>query len=512
MADSWLGEIIRRSARHNPHGRAFVEGARSVTHAEHLARSQALAVALRRRGVGRADRVAVLAMNRLEYRDVCGACEVTGFIAATVNFRLTAAELRHQLRDSAPAALFFEGQYADLVAEVRADVPSLLTLVCFDAAPDWAEGHEALLAEGAGEVPDVASVIEDPAYLVYTSGSTGRPKGCLLGSRELARKAEQHAADLAITAEDKVLIVMPLYHVGAQSIAAAGQWHGAEVHILRSFDAGDYIRTIARERITVAHLAPTMIQMILDHPDARTADFSSLRGLLYSAAAMPLEVLRRAMALLGPVFHQAYGQTEGIVSVLPRHQHRPNGTEAERARLLSVGQPYPGVEVRLLDEAGRDVTAGGTGEIVYRGGTMFRGYWNDHVATMAAWRDGWVWSGDIGRFDADGFLYIVDRKKDMIVTGGENVASREVEEALLAHPALAEVAVVGLPHPKWGETIHAAVVLAPGGAIDAAGVIAHARSRLASYKKPTGVTFLERLPTMANGKVDKVALRKMLAG
>ena len=512
MTDTWLGEIIRRSARLNAGGRAFVHDGRSLTNAEYLARCEALAVALRQRGVERLDRVAILAMNRIEYKEVCGACELTGFIFATANFRLVAAELLHQLRETAPVAMFFESAYAAVIDEIRAQVPSIRSWICFDDPPDWAEPYETFLAGGTGHQPDVVSTIDDLACVIFTSGSTGQPKGCILDSRGLALKAEYHCTDLGITSEDRVLVVMPLFHVGAQSMASAGQWNGAEVHLHRGFDAGEFIRTVERERITIAHLAPTMVQMIVEHPFAATADLSSIRGILYSAAAMPDPVLRRALELFGPVLHHAYGQTEGIVSRLPRHQHRPDGTERERRRLLSVGQPYPGVTVRLIDDEGQDVTDSGTGEIVYRGGATFRGYWNDHVATMATLRDGWVHSGDIGRFDEDGFLYLVDRKKDMIVTGGENVASREVEEALLAHPDVAEVAVIGVPHPRWVETVHAVVVRTPEGKVDADGLIAHCRTLLASYKKPTGVTFAERLPTLANGKIDKVTLRRDIAG
>lgn len=508
MTDSWFGEVIHRNARQNAGGLAFVEGGRSRTNAAYLARSEALATALRARGVDRMDRVALLSMNRIEFMEVCGACELTGFIAATINFRLSAHELRVQLRDCAPTVLFFETGYTPLVEEIRADVPSITTWICFDEAPVWAEPYASVISSGIGQVPDVASTIEDIAYLVYTSGSTGRPKGCILGSRELTRKAEQHASDLGITSDDRLLIVMPLFHVGARGVSSAGQWRGAAVHIQRSFDPAAFIRTVEAERITIAHLAPTMVQMVVEHPLAATADFSSLRAILYSAAAMPGEVLRKALDLFGPVFHQAYGQTEGIVSCLPRHHHKPDGTDRERARLLSVGQPYPGVEVMLVDDAGRDVTRGGTGEIVYRGGAMFRGYWNDSVATLAAWRDGWLHSGDIGRFDEDGFLYIVDRKKDMIVTGGENVASREVEETLLAHPQVAEAAVIGLPHIKWGETVHAVVVLRDGAGTSEAELIEHCRLFLASFKKPTGVSFLAALPKLANGKIDKLSLRQ----
>ncbi|MBU3992783.1 MAG: AMP-binding protein [Alphaproteobacteria bacterium] len=517
MTDSWFGEVIHRHARQNADAPAWVEGDRSLTHRAYRDRSLACAAALRQRGVERLDRVALLSMNRIEFMEVCGACELTGFIAATVNFRLSAHELRTQLQDCAPTALVFESTYAPLIDEIRADLPSIKAWICFDdeprfTCPDWAEPFEAVMAAAAGQVPDVASTIDDIAYLVYTSGSTGRPKGCILGSRELTRKAEQHAADLGIISTDRVLIVMPLFHVGARGVASAAQWRGAAVHIHRGFDAGAFIAAVQQQRITVAHLAPTMVQMVVEHPSAATADFSSLKAVFYSAAAMPSEVLRKAFALFGPILIQAYGQTEGIVSMLPAHQHQPDGTERERARLLSVGQPYPGVEVRLIDDDGNDVTATGAGEITYRGGAMFRGYWNDSVSTFAAYRDGWIRSGDIGRFDDDGFLFIVDRKKDMIITGGENVASREVEEALLRHDSIAECAVVGLPHPKWGETIHAFVALrelGAGGAIgpNEAELIEHCRKYLASYKKPTGITFLAALPKLPNGKVDKVTLR-----
>ena len=519
MTDSWFGELIHRNARHHGDSPAWVEGGKSLTHRAYRDRSLGFAAALRMRGVERLDRVAVLSMNRIEFMEVCGACELTGFIAATVNFRLSAHELRVQLRDCAPTALVFEAAYAPLIDVIRADLPSIRAWICFDdepgfTCPAWAESYEAVMAAAAGQVPDVTSTLDDIAYLVYTSGSTGRPKGCILGSRELCRKAEQHASDGKILSNDRVLIVMPLFHVGARGVASGGQWRGAAVHIQRSFDAGAFIHAVEEERITIAHLAPTMVQAVVEHPLAATADFSSLKTVFYSAAAMPSDVLRRAFALFGPILLQAYGQTEGIVSMLPAHQHQPDGTERERARLASVGQAYPGVEIRLFDDDGRDVTDSGAGEITYRGGAMFRGYWNDSVATFAAWRDGWIRSGDIGRFDADGFLYIVDRKKDMIITGGENVASREVEEALLRHDAVAECAVVGLPHAKWGETIHAFVALATSGAASAAApdeadLITHCRKFLASYKKPTGITFLATLPKLPNGKIDKVALRTL---
>lgn len=510
MTDTWLGHMIRRNAKLDANGLAFVDADKSLTHGQYLERSLRLAQALRQDGVARTDRVAILSMNRIEYMEVCGACEVSGFIAATVNFRLSAHEVRQQLIDCAPIVLIFEDQYADLVNEIRPDLDMITRFICLDGAYDWAETYEHAMARGDAAKLDIASTIDDIGYLVYTSGSTGRPKGCMLGQRELARKAEQHASDLSITSDDKALIVMPLFHTGARGVASGAQWRGATVHLHRGFDPGDFIRTVASEGVTIAHLAPTMVQMVVEHPLAAETDMSGLNSLLYAAAAMPSEVLQRGLKLFGGIFHQSYGQTEGIVSALPRHQHKPNGTEREKRRLLSVGQPYPGVDVRLITDDGEDVTETGTGEIVYRGGAMFRGYWNNSVATLATVRDGWIYSGDIGRFDEDGFLYIVDRKKDMIISGGENIASREVEEALLSHPQVAEAAVVGLPHPKWGETVHAVVILRDSDGATSDQLIDHCRQFLASYKKPTGVTFMTTLPKMANGKIDKVALRNAI--
>jgi acyl-CoA synthetase (AMP-forming)/AMP-acid ligase II len=266
---------------------------------------------------------------------------------------------------------------------------------------------------------------------------------------------------------------------------------------------------IERDKVTVLHLAPTMVQAVLEQPGIEQRDLSSVRVVCYSAAPMPINVLRKGLALMGDVFHQVYGQTEGAVSALLRSQHRPGGSERERRRLESVGQPLVGTEVRLLGEDGREVLPGEAGEIVYRGGVMFRGYWNDMPATLRAMRGGWVHSGDIGRFDEDGFLYIVDRRKDMVISGGENIYSREVEQALVQHPAVLEAAIIAVADAQWGEAVRAVVVLRTGAQATGEELIAHCRTLIASYKKPRSVVFVQDLPKLHNGKIDKNQIRAL---
>lgn len=498
-----IADILERNARLFGGQVGYVHGDRRLTHCAYLKRCRAIAGALHLRGARRQDRIAVLAMNSLEYMELYGACELSGFILGTLNFRLTALEIEPLVLSMAPTVLVFDAHYAGVVATFRQRLPGV-RFVAIGNGPSWAEPWSDLRAEGdAGRAEG-----DDIAHLIFTSGSTGRPKGCMLGQRELARKFANHASDLAMTDADRVLIMMPLFHVGARGVAGAAQWRGAAVHVENGFDPPALARVITAERITVTHMAPTMVQSLLEHPAVAGADLSSLRALYYAAAPMPDTVLRKGIARLGPIFHQSYGQSEGYVSALLRHQHRIDGTAQEQQRLLSVGQPCPGVEVRLLDEAGSDVAPGGVGEIVYRGGVVLRGYWNDRAATAEALRDGWMRSGDLGRFDANGFLYIVDRKKDMIISGGENIYCREIEDVLLLHEGVADVAVIGVPDPRWGETVHAVVVPQPTGAPTAEEIIRHCRAHLASYKKPTAVTFVEEIPKLATGKHDKPSLRE----
>ena len=508
-APGTLAETLRANARYHGDVVAVQCNGRSLTHAKLYERARRLAASWAAAGLLPMDRVSVLAMNELEYFELYAAAELSGVVLATLNFRLAVPELAFILKDSAPRHLVFEAQYLPAVEQLRAQLPGIETYACIGGEAPWAQGYEHYLQEGDAGFEPVPPQVGDLAYLVYTSGTTGRPKGCMLGQRGMTSFAEILSGVMQSSSSDRTLLMMPMFHVGAKMIQLGAHWQGGSVVLHRSFDAKAILETIERERITVTHMAPTMIQMLLDHPDVLRHDLSSLRMLVYSAAAMPVALLRRGLELLGPIFTQMYGQTEGAGTVLPASHHRPDGDERDRERFKSIGVPMRGTEVRIVDAHGRDCVPGAAGEIVVRGPMCMQGYWNNSAATLETLRDGWLHTGDVGRFDADGFIYLVDRMKDVIVSGGENIYSREVEEALYEHTAVCEVAVIGEPDPKWGEAVCAVVALHARSAVDADQLTAHCRERIAGYKRPRRYVFVTELPKLPSGKIDKREVRRL---
>ena len=314
--------------------------------------------------------------------------------------------------------------------------------------------------------------------------------------------------ELSADAGDRILLCMPFFHVGARSQGYALSCIGGTMVILRSFDPQAILETIEREHITQLHLAPTLVQQVLDHPGQEKFDLSSLKTLNYAAAPMPLTVLKRALERFGRIMINGFGQTEGAGCVLKKFYHRPSGDARDLQRLTSVGQATTGTRVVILDDDDREVPTGTIGEICFRTPTAMLGYWNNSVATQETLRNGWLHTGDVGYMDEDGFVYLADRKKDMIVSGGENVYSREVEEALMSHPSVQDAAVIGVPDPKWGEAVLGVIVLKPGQASQADDLIKHCRGLIAGYKCPKRVEVVEQLPRLPSGKISKVALRE----
>jgi acyl-CoA synthetase (AMP-forming)/AMP-acid ligase II len=283
---------------------------------------------------------------------------------------------------------------------------------------------------------------------------------------------------------------------------------GGTTYIHRKFEPLDVLAAISNDRITMMHMAPTLIQTIMDHPDLDRYDLSSLRVVNYAAAPMPVSLLRRCVAKFGKIFLNSYGATESGGTVLYPHQHYLDGTAEQMARLTSLGQPFPNAKVRVVDDNGIDCPPGVAGEILLQSPNTMEGYWNNHVATLEVLRDGWYYTGDVGALDKDGFLFLIDRKKDMIISGGENIYCREVEEALMEHGGIAEVAVIGVPDPYWGENVKAVAIRKPGAAVTEAELIAFCATRIASYKKPKSVDFVDELPRLPTGKVRKNILRE----
>lgn len=504
-----LGDVLRNNAYKFPNEMAFKHKGRSVTFAAHLARGNRLASALWKRGIRRQDRVSILSQNSMEFMEAFAACELAGFIAATVNWRLAPPEIQWILSDSTPRILIFEAQYAAVVERIRDKLSFIEAFLCFGGpVPAWAEDYEAVLETGDAEGAPTRPLPDEIMHLIYTSGTTGRPKGVMRTHRGEIAVAILMATELGLIVSDILQLMMPVFHVGARFLQLAAHIRGASVVLHQGFDPAEIVDTIERERVTMTHMAPTMVQAVLNVPGIDRRDFRSLHTICYSAAPMPVPVLKRGLKLLGPVFLQLYGMTEGGGTTLHRRQHKPDGTAAEVKLLGSVGQAAPNVGLRIVDDEGRDLPAGSPGEILINTTSRMLGYWNNSAATLAALKGGWYHTGDVGYLDDEGFLFLVDRKKDMIICGGENIYSREVEEAIATHDAVMHVAVIGVKDEYWGETVRAIVVLNPGQTVSEAELIEHTKTQIASYKKPKSVVFVEQLPMLPSGKINKVTLRE----
>jgi len=505
-----LGDIFERNAAFHGQAPAIHYEDRVVTHSQFLDRGYRLGNALQGLGLRKSDRVLVLAQNCLEYLEVICAVSLTGLASVGLNYRLSAGEQLYILNDSIPAVWIFECQYAERVAEVCRALASVPHLICIGGAPAaGVHDYETLLRQASGARPGLRASEKDTVFLVYTSGTTGPPKGVMHGQLGQIEQAKICSNAFAAHPNDRALLVMPFYHLGVVNIFLGYAWSGAAMVLHRAFDANEVYASLARHRVTAALLAPVMIQVMLDAAEEVRKRPNCLHTIFYSSAPMPVPLLKRAMAQFGPILVQVYGMTESMLGTyMYKHQHKLEGTPHEVKRLSSAGQPYFGCEIVLRRPDGSPSETGEIGEVTIFSPATMQGYWNNTVATLATISDGWCYTGDMGYFDEEKFLFLVDRKKDMIISGGENIYSREVEDALLTHPAVFETAVIGVPDAKWGESVMAFVVCR-GQKPDAQELIAHCRTRIASYKKPSAIEFIDALPRVpSTNKVDKKMLRE----
>jgi acyl-CoA synthetase (AMP-forming)/AMP-acid ligase II len=505
--DMTLGDIVNDNAVRFPDVVAYRHGDRTITHAQLRDRAVRLVSAMAAAGVQRQDRIAVLSRNSIEFGELNAACQLSGIIMATINFRLSASEVHDALRRVAPSMVFCAEEFMPVIADLAVSMPSEPKLVTIGGeARPGVIGYDRFVEGGPSDELEFIARPDDIGYLLFTSGTTGASKCCILGQREMRRVAFTMNNEMRCGSTDCGLINMPMFHFGALGIIGGLHARGGTVVLQQQFDAADAVRLIAEERITVLHLAPVMLRALLDEV-GRLSAVESVRTVVYSAAPMTAAILRRALAVLPDAgFLNLYGQTEVIVSGLPREFHvldDPNAAE----RLCSVGFPFPGTRVRVVDEEGGVVPAEQAGEIVVRSDCMFRGYWQDAAATQATLRDGWCRTGDIGRLDRRGLLYLMDRKKDVIISGGENIYSPEVEDAVCAVDGVAACAVVGVSDDRWGEAVCAVVVPRKGASLTLDTVQEGVRQRLARYKVPRRLVLVAELPVLASGKVDKKQLR-----
>jgi acyl-CoA synthetase (AMP-forming)/AMP-acid ligase II len=504
-----LGDLIVRNMRLRRDAPAIIFEGRTITHGEFAGRSFQLARALQRLGLGVGDRLAILAQNCPEYMEVYAAGELGGWTTVTINYRLAEPEVAYILADSKPKIVVCEASLLDRLSD--ATRRSLEHVVTFGGAgPDI--DYETALAAEEPESPAAQFSPDTIAYLIYTSGTTGRPKGVMLSHRGQTWSAFVSAIDMGVRPVDRVAVAMPLYHIGAKNTCLTRSVHGCTVVLHRAFRLEPFVKSLRDYAVTETLLAPTMLNDLLDaYPDARRA-LPSLAKVFYSAAPMPDATLRRGMKALGPIFAQVYGMTEsgGPGTFLHQHQHVLDGPPEIVRRLNSAGQPMTGCDVRIQRPDGSDCAAGERGEIVIKSEGLMRGYWQNDAATRETLRGGFLHTGDVGEADDAGFIYVVDRLKEMIVSGGENIYSREVENALASHPAVLEAAVVGGPDERWGEVVVAFVVPRQGQAVSAEDITAHCVKTVASYKRPREVRFVESLPKLPNGKIEKYKLREPL--
>ncbi len=500
-----LADIPAAQARRQGEAVAIKFGDRETTFAALDARTNQVANALAAHGVHPGDRVSVLAKNHDAWFPLFFGTARARACFAPINCRLAAGEIAFILEDAAPRVLFVSDDFFPLAQDAVAGLahpPHLVALCGEDAA---FEPLDSWLGHAAETPPADPPQLSDHVLQLYTSGTTGRPKGVVLDNTNYRSFLEMASAvdGFAYGEGETVMIVMPLFHVAGTNVSFSGLAQGARLVVVKDFVPADAIRMVEAERVAHSFLAPAMIQMMLQDPASTGADFSSLLTIAYGASPIAEDVLRRARATFGCGFVQFYGMTEstgGGTYLSPRAHDLPG-------KLTSCGEPWPATELAILDAEGRELGDGEIGEIAIRGGTVMREYWNRPDATAETVAGGWLHTGDVGYRDADGFYFVHDRIKDMIVSGGENVYPAEVESAIMGCPGVADVAVIGVPDDKWGEAVKALVVPAPGEQPDPAGIIAWARDRIAHFKAPKSVDFIAVLPRNPSGKVLRRELR-----
>jgi acyl-CoA synthetase (AMP-forming)/AMP-acid ligase II len=460
------------------------------------------------------DRIAILSENCPEYAEAYYGVPGASMALTLLNYRLTARELTYIINNCAPSVIIVQPKYLETIRQIRGDLTSVKNVVLIGGTSDDTISYDDLLKRGEAKAPATKPNETDLCWLLYTSGTTGLPKGAMLSHRNLMASILNAMSGGAEALPDEVpLFMFPQFHVAGYVMPMyhLRKW---PVVIMGAFDPISFLKSVEQYGVTSAPVAPTMLAMLLENPAMKDYDLSSLRSFGYGASSMPLEVLKSAFRKLpGVGFGTGFGMTElaGNVFAMGKQDHI-RAAEENLEIIRSVGKQLPLSRVRVLQEDNTDAPPGVPGEIVVKGDQVLMGYWGNEKATKESFIDGWFRTGDVGRWDEEGYLYIVDRKKDMILTGGENVYPREVEEVLYEHPAIAEAAVVGTPDPKWGESVVAVLRVKEGEqAPPARDVIAFCKERIASYKKPKFVTWVSELPKNASGKILKRELRDRIA-
>lgn len=506
-----LGAIAGYHAQERPGAVALTFEGRETTYADFDRLTDRVASALAQAGVRKGQRIAYVGKNSDHYFELLFGAAKIGAVMTPIGWRLSPAEVAYIVED-AEAALVFVGPevigQTQAVAALVAKPPPVIAMEPGDHAHPL---YEAWRDAAPAAPPAVEIEPTDVAVQLYTSGTTGKPKGAMLSHRNILG-GRQAAAEAGLAwntwgPDDISLVAMPVAHIGGTGWGIVGLMNGAKGVVAREFDPMKVLDFIEHDRVSKMFMVPAALQIVVRQPRAQTVDFSRMKYILYGASPIPLDLLRECMSVFGCGFVQQYGMTEtcGTIVYLPPEDHDPAGNP----RMRAAGIPMPGVELKIIDETGAEVPTGTVGEVATRSVANMPGYWKLPDATASTIdAEGWLRTGDAGYLDEDGYLFIHDRVKDMIISGAENIYPAEVESAVYGHPDVAEVAVIGIPDEKWGEAVKAVVALKPGATPDAESIIAFARTRIAAFKAPKSVDFIDALPRNASGKILRRELRE----
>lgn len=503
---------LRRAVQLYRNQPAILDGETRMTWKEQGERIPRLAGALQSLGIGDDDKVAILMLNGYRYFELFYGTLWAGGVMVPLNIRLAPPEIIYQINESDATVLVVDDTFAAMLPAMAGKTPNLKHVIFAspNPPPEGCLSYDNLVAS-SDPVPDAERDGEDTAGIFYTGGTTGRPKGVMLTHDNLMANSMNGLLANRATKDDVYLHVAPMFHLADCSSTWGLTMVGATHAFIPGFDPVAMMKAMQGYRVTLGLMIPTMLNMIINHPQFEEFDLSSIRCVLYGASPIPTAVLKKALKVLPADYVQGYGMTElsPLVTMLPPEDHVIDGTPQQLMRLKSAGFSLFTAEVRVMDENDSELPLGEIGEICARGPMVMKGYWKQPEATAEAKRNGWMHTGDAGYMDEDGYVYLVDRTKDMIVSGGENVYSVEVEAALHEHEGVLEAAVIGIPHEEWGEAVHAVVVLRPGAQIVEEELIVHCHERIANYKCPKSISFVEdQLPKSGAGKILKRDLRE----
>ena len=502
-----LGELVKRAAHKTPDKEAFIFGDARMTYQQLDDRASHVAGWLQSQGINHDDKVGFVLKNGLPFVEIFFGVALSGGVGVPINFRLAADEMAYIIHHSDSKIVFIDYDYVEMIQSIRERIPQVEKVVVIGGhrSSDMIT-YDSIFESKPVYVPCEQLSDEDAAMIVYTSGTTGKPKGAVLTHKNLYQNGLNMIWEFSMDTRFKQLIVAPMFHVAALSTLVNSSLVNGTSVIHRDFDPVAILETIDRERINAIFLVPAMWNFLLQVPNLQDYDLTSMEKCMTGASICPLELKKKIMNhFKNGKIYDIFGQTEMSPCTTCLHP------EDSLRKTTSVGKPIINVEVRVVDDEMNDVPVGEVGEIVYRGPNLMKEYYKNPEATKEAFEGGWFHSGDLVRVDEEGFIYVVDRKKDMIISGGENIYPAEVEEVLYSHSDILETAVIGVPDQVWGERVKAFVVVKPGKSLSENDVISYCAGKLASYKKPKEVAFIDALPRNAAGKVLKRKLREFVS-